>query len=330
MLMVNLCGCGCGGKLIRKQYNPMPTYLPGHQNFGKVHSDEHKRKVSLTLRGRVLSEEHKKKIGLSNKGKPSSMKGEKHTERTKKKMSVSMLKRKEKYGYIHTPETRIKIGLSRKGKKLSEETKKKISNGLLGRKTSEETRMKLREFNLGKKMSGATKKKISDSLKKGYGTGSIKVSGCAKMAMGGEFKGDKNPLYGRRGEKNHFYGKKREKSSIDKFKEFRKNQIIPVKDSSIEIKIQKHLKELGIAFCTHRYMKEIEHAYQCDILIPSKNLVIECDGDHWHKYPTGNEIDHIRTRELIDKGFKVLRLWERDIRRLGLIEFNEKINSISS
>ncbi|GAG67123.1 unnamed protein product [marine sediment metagenome] len=40
------------------------------------------------------------------------------------------------------------------------------------------------------------------------------------------------------------------------------------------------------------------------------NLVIECDGDYWHKYPVGRDIDHIRTKELIQKGFKVLRLWE--------------------
>jgi very-short-patch-repair endonuclease len=58
------------------------------------------------------------------------------------------------------------------------------------------------------------------------------------------------------------------------------------------------------------------------------DLVIECDGNYWHKYPVGNEIDHIRTSELIAKGFKVLRLWESEIKNLSLSDFQNKLNSI--
>lgn len=96
--------------------------------------------------------------------------------------------------------------------------------------------------------------------------------------------------------------------------------------TSIEIKIQNFLKQLGIEFFTHKYMKEIEHSYQCDILIPSMNLVIECDGDYWHKYPIGNDIDHIRTSELIQKGFKVLRLWEFEIKAMDINKFRRILN----
>ena len=102
--------------------------------------------------------------------------------------------------------------------------------------------------------------------------------------------------------------------------EARAKQILPKKDTKIEVKIQKFLKRLGIEFFTHQYMK-IEHGYQCDILIPSMNMVIECDGDYWHKYPVGNEIDHIRTSELLGKGFKVLRMWECEIKKLDINKF---------
>ena len=85
------------------------------------------------------------------------------------------------------------------------------------------------------------------------------------------------------------------------------------------------LKELGYEFFTHQYMKEIEHGYQCDILIPSMNLVIECDGVYWHKYPIGNNIDHIRTKELLEKGFKVLRLWEKEINVMNIIQFKGRL-----
>ena len=109
-----------------------------------------------------------------------------------------------------------------------------------------------------------------------------------------------------------------------KIKEARKKQITPKYDTKIEVKIQNFLKELKIEYFTHQYMK-IKHGYQCDILIPSLNLVIECDGDYWHKYPIGLEKDHFRTKELIEKGFRVLRLWERDIKKMNLNEFKEKI-----
>jgi len=108
-------------------------------------------------------------------------------------------------------------------------------------------------------------------------------------------------------------------------KDSRKKQIFPLKDTSIEIKIQNFLKQLNINFLTHQYIKEIEHGYQCDILIPSMNLVIETDGDYWHKYPIGNDIDHIRTKELLEKGFKVLRLWEFEIKKMELNDFQSKL-----
>lgn len=119
-------------------------------------------------------------------------------------------------------------------------------------------------------------------------------------------------------------------STINKIKIARAKQILPIKDTKIEIKIQNYLKQLGIEFFTHQYMKEIEHGYQCDILIPSMNLVIECDGDYWHKYPTGNEIDHVRTSELIKNGFKVLRLWECKIKTLELNDFKSKLGGINN
>jgi very-short-patch-repair endonuclease len=112
---------------------------------------------------------------------------------------------------------------------------------------------------------------------------------------------------------------------IKLLKERRSKIIFPLKDTSIEIKIQNFLQQLGIEYYTHKYMPEINHAYQCDIFIPSMNMVIECDGNYWHKYPTGREIDNIRTKELLEKGFKVLRLWEHEINSMDVNNFKEQI-----
>ena len=130
------------------------------------------------------------------------------------------------------------------------------------------------------------------------------------------------------------YGKEKSQKIRKKHSETKKRLIrggkleihTPVENSSIEVKIQNFLKQLGIEYFTHQYMK-IEHGYKCDILIPCMNLVIECDGNYWHKYPIGLERDHIRTKELIEKGFKVLRLWEHKINKMELNEFRNKIKN---
>ncbi|MEK6879129.1 MAG: DUF559 domain-containing protein [Nanoarchaeota archaeon] len=109
-------------------------------------------------------------------------------------------------------------------------------------------------------------------------------------------------------------------------KERRAKQVFPLKDTKIEVKIRTFLDTLQIEYFQHKYISEITHSYQCDFFIPSINLVVECDGDYWHKYPTGREVDHIRTKELIEKGFKVLRLWEHEIKVMDINKFQERLN----
>lgn len=219
-----------------------------------------------------------------------------------------------------------------KGIKYSDEQRKNLSGGpKIGYKQSKEhvekrkvfyklhpevkinAILKFRDKRVGHSVNDNTRKKISNSLK------------CTFKL---------HP------ELNGFYGKHHSEETKQKLrvpntveqnrkvKEARKRQILPTKDTAIEIKIQNFLKQLNIEFFTHQYMN-IEHGYQCDIFIPSKNLVIECDGDYWHKYPTGRDIDNIRTSELIGKGFKVLRLWEKEIRSMNIHEFKFKMEVIN-
>lgn len=116
------------------------------------------------------------------------------------------------------------------------------------------------------------------------------------------------------------------------------NMVFPIKDTTIEVKIQNYLKDLEIEFLTHQYMK-IEHSYKCDIFIPSKNLIIECDGDYWHGNPKlysddklrsrillNRGVDNLRTKELLSKGYNVMRLWENEIKVLNLEDFKEALN----
>ena len=246
------------------------------------------------------------------KGDKGYWKGKKFTEEVKKKISEGIKK-----SYIESRRIPIKL-IGKKnpmyGKHHTLESRKKISLGHLGLKQSKESIRKRLEKtkgnkpNLGKhwKLSKETKRKMSESLKGNTRNLGKHFSEEHKRKIG---EGNK--------------GKKHSEESRKKISKARAKQIFPVKDTSIEVKIQNFLKQLNIEFFTHQYIKEIEHSYQCDILIPSMNLVIECDGDYWHKFPIGNDLDHIRTKELLENGFKVLRLWENEIRVMELNNFEE-------
>jgi G:T-mismatch repair DNA endonuclease (very short patch repair protein) len=141
----------------------------------------------------------------------------------------------------------------------------------------------------------------------------------------------------------------RVKNNAKAIKEVRRFWSVPVKDTYIEIKIQGFLKELGIEFFTHNYIK-ITNAYQCDILIPiqkgiEQETIIECDGDFFHcnpekysedfvRFPNGSdkrkakdiwERDKIRVKQLEEKGYKIIRLWESEIRVININKFKERI-----
>ena len=189
------------------------------------------------------------------------------------------------------------------GKERAELVKKKISP--IGRKHSEETKRKISESHKGIIFSEEHRKNI----------------GLSKL-----------------GKKSWRKGIKATPEQIIILKENRAKQIFPVNDSSIEIKIQQLLKILGIEFYTHSWVNEISNKYRCDILIPSSKTIIECDGCYWHgclickhnKELNESQLKQIqkdkeRTIELKEKGFRVIRLWEHEIKEISLERFKEKI-----
>ena len=146
-------------------------------------------------------------------------------------------------------------------------------------------------------------------------------------------------IIGKKGAKASNIVNKKNKTSICYDYKLRERYPVPMKDTSIEVKIQNFLKLLNIDFFTHKYIREIEHKYQCDIFIPIQNriikkTIIECDGDYWHgnsiKYPIPNKMqmehierDKIRTQELKEKGYRIIRLWGSKINKMNLNEFKE-------
>lgn len=168
---------------------------------------------------------------------------------------------------------------------------------------------------------------IKEAWKRGGYSEAMKIRKGKHFSPGTQFK---------KGNKPHNLGKSKEnylplKIVSKKKKEIRKCQK-NTWTSSIELKLQDFLTQLNLEFFAHRYIKEIENGYQCDIFVPvqpkiNKKIVIEADGDYWHNYPFGNDIDLIRTIQLHLKDFRIIRLWEHEIRNMNLEEFKEIIYS---
>ncbi len=300
---------------------------------GKKHTLESILKMKEAHKGFHHSEESKKKISLAGKGRVSGMKGKHHTKEWKRKMSEANKGQNNPfYGKRHSEESREKL------KKRPQHFHKGHLPWNTGKNLPEEIRKKLSEAHKGKPAWNKGKKIGKPSWMKGkhHTKESNMKNRLAHLGKSAWNKGRKTGLIpwnkGLKGRLQHS-----EEAKL-KIKESRAKQIFPVRDSLPEIKIQNFLRQLNIEFIPHKNIKEIEHRYQCDIFIPSINLVIECDGDYWHgninnprfkilnKYQINTkEVDNIRTKELEEKGFNVLRLWESDIEKMNLQDFMERI-----
>lgn len=100
----------------------------------------------------------------------------------------------------------------------------------------------------------------------------------------------------------------------EKIKKARAKQIIPIYDTSIELKMQNLLTNMNICYQKQKYINDIKTKYRCDIFI-KPNIVIECDGEYWHNYPHGTKRDIQITKELKENGYKVLRFWGEEINK---------------
>lgn len=112
------------------------------------------------------------------------------------------------------------------------------------------------------------------------------------------------------------------KETIEKLKQARLKQIYPKKNTSIEIIIFDILNKLELKFDKHKAIKNI---CQADAYI-KPNIVIFADGDYWHcnprryKKPISEaqvkniKRDILANKRLNELGFKVIRLWEFDLK----------------
>jgi len=99
-----------------------------------------------------------------------------------------------------------------------------------------------------------------------------------------------------------------------------RKEILKGNPSKLEFTFADILTGLGIEF-VHQY--EVE-GFNYDFYIPSKNTLIEVDGDYWHAHPDkyvelnnmqkkNKGLDKLKTKHAADRSYQLLRFWERDI-----------------
>jgi len=187
---------GMFGRDVSGENNPM---------FGKSHSDETKKKLSVkrgnkkrydvtdkhreiiskTHKGKIVSCKTKELISKNRKGKNTGennpMFGKSHSDEIKNKISKSNI------GKTHSDETKKKISEANKGKVFNNETRKKISNAKTGKKRepfSEEWLKKLSLSKKGRVMSEEAKEKLIKS-KTGMKYKESICPHCGKIGGGG-------------------------------------------------------------------------------------------------------------------------------------------------
>ena len=142
--------------------------------------------------------------------------------------------------------------------------------------------------------------------------------------------------YGENGFKRHWTENPEvAKKTLRKIVEARSRQITPIKDTSIEVVLQKALLKRNISFMKHKLFRLPNGRYhRIDIFI-KPNIIIEADGCYYHACPIhykGKSYEEITARntkitnELQQQGYIVLRFWGCEIRE-NLNECIEKILS---
>jgi very-short-patch-repair endonuclease len=240
-----------------------------------------------------------------------------------------------KKGNKMTEEHKNKIRIGNIGKSRSEETKRRCSEASIKKWKNPEYRNHMIEVHKGHIHSEEQKNKIGEKSKIMH----LNMTEDKKRERRQKIINSKRDIRGKTYEE--IYGEEGIIKKL-KIKEARKNQITPVKDTKIEKKIQEFLDQLGIEYFTHKYIN-IEHGYQCDIFIPATKTIIECDGDYFHANPEffdetelnqrqkeQRQRDKKRTEELTSKGYKIIRLWENDIKKMNIGNFNNKLIEVKS
>ena len=129
------------------------------------------------------------------------------------------------------------------------------------------------------------------------------------------------------GEKNGMWKKKHSEDVVElcrqaKIKNF-KDGIYASAVSKGELDLLKRLRE-KLGEVVHQFTVPNYHRVY-DFYIPSLHLIVEYDGDYWHREGKYLNKDYRDTTKALEKGFKIFRYWESTVKQLGIDNIVEDI-----
>ena len=93
-------------------------------------------------------------------------------------------------------------------------------------------------------------------------------------------------------------------------------------ETTIEKKVRQALEKSNLKF-----KQEFKIGiYRADFLIQGKKMIIECDGDYWHKIPGAIDRDLRKDKYLTNLSYKIIRITESRIRKLSLSQLTKEIS----
>jgi very-short-patch-repair endonuclease len=129
------------------------------------------------------------------------------------------------------------------------------------------------------------------------------------------------------GEKNGMWGKKHTAEVLEICRDAKiKNLQDGIYSSSIskgELELLSKLRE-KVGEVVHQFTVPNYHRVY-DMYIPSLNLIVEYDGDYWHREEKYLAKDSQDTVKAVKRGFRIFRYWESKVKEIGVDNIVEDI-----
>ena len=167
------------------------------------------------------------------------------------------------------------------------ETRERMRLSHLGKVLSPETKEKIRQATLGKKLSPETREKVRQA---NLGR---KCSPETKKKM----------------HLSHL-GIERSPETREKNRQSRLRQTFPTKMTSIEQSLFQEFKKRRLKFEMHKTMFS---RWQPDFVFESAKLIVEADGDYWHRLPERHKSQEEFRDRAIAEGWTLWRFGEKEI-----------------
>lgn len=133
------------------------------------------------------------------------------------------------------------------------------------------------------------------------------------------------------GEKNGMWGRKHPKEVIEICRAAKiKNLKDGVYSSSVskgELVLLSKLRE-KVGEVVHQFTVSDYHRVY-DMYIPSLNLIVEYDGDYWHREEKYLNKDTKDTAKAVKRGYQIFRYWESTIKEIGVDNIVEDIVNLT-